>query len=64
MTSSPLHLEDTDDDHVVVHQYIRLFGRRPSALELAQFRQARSRSRYRAGSALSRRVVATLISRL
>jgi hypothetical protein len=61
--AQPHPIDDDDDAHLVVHQYIRLFGRRPTAQELAQYRAARSRVRYRMGSRLRRRV-ATLVTRL
>jgi hypothetical protein len=43
----PAAQELTDDDHVLVHQFIRLFGRRPNAEELAQYRTAQTRIRHR-----------------
>ena len=37
----------SDDEHVLVHQFIRMFGRRPEAHELALYRAAPSRTRRR-----------------
>lgn len=55
------------DEHVLVHQFIRLFGRRPSAAELERFRRGQvspSPTVPGRGSARVRVRVAQLISRL
>jgi hypothetical protein len=59
MTASP----SFEDDHVLAHQFIRLFGRRPSPSELERYRAAQARVRYRMRSRTRRRL-ARLISRM
>ena len=57
-----LTTEPVEDDHVLVHQFIRRFGRRPTPDELAAYRadQSRlSRARLRA-----RARVALMLTRL
>jgi hypothetical protein len=61
--ASPYHPIDNDDDHLLVHQYIRLFGRRPSTKELAEYRSAITRVRYRMRPRVRRRI-ATIVARL
>jgi hypothetical protein len=52
-----------DNDHMLAHQFIRLFGRRPTPIELAQYRDAQTRVRYRL-HARARRHAARMITRL
>jgi hypothetical protein len=61
--ASPQHPVDHDDEHLLVHQYIRLFGRRPSPKELADYRSAVTRVRYRMRPRVRRRI-ATIVARL
>jgi hypothetical protein len=52
-----------DSDQAMVHQFIRLVGRRPTAEELRRYQQHRSRAALRLPSHL-RRSAARLIARL
>jgi hypothetical protein len=49
-----------DDDHVLVHQYIRLFGRRPTPEQLTQYRTAKARVRHRLRFRVRRRTARVL----
>lgn len=52
-----------DDDRMLAHQFIRLFGRKPTPIELARYREAQTRVRYRL-HARARRHAARMITRL
>ena len=58
----PTQLDDVEE-HLAVHQFIRLFGRRPTEAELAKYRRAQARVRTRVPAKL-RRDAARLITRL
>lgn len=61
-TDGPVPLA-LDEFHVAMHQFIRLFGRRPTAEELTRYQQAQVRVHTRTPSRF-RRDAARLISRL